>query len=296
MKHKIISLVLAVALTLTTGVGVAVAARPTNPGGGGGSGGHGDGSGGGGNSQTNTLGYDISYPQCDTTLPTDQAFGVVGVNGYNANEHNPCLQQQFAWALLSTGAVAAQEKAQLYVNTANPGQVINQINTWPTDNSNSGQASNPYGTCTGDNDAACSYEYGWSRAVFSLDWFTSNTHAVAGDYKWWLDVETGNTWQTGTTQAYKNNVADLEGEVAAFAAKGVTKVGLYSTAYQWGQITNNELGFGTLNGLDNWRPGGANIKTAQQACTADPLTPNGSVVMTQFESKGLDNDFTCSLL
>src|SRR3954470_21778159 len=76
-------------------------------------------------------GYDVSYPQCGTTLPTDQAFGIVGVNGGLATTANPCLGSQLAWAWRSSGAVTTQPKAQVYLNTANPGQIRNQVTTWP---------------------------------------------------------------------------------------------------------------------------------------------------------------------
>ena len=36
------------------------------------------------------------------------------------------------WAWESTGAVPAQPRAQLYLNTANPGEVRDQVTTWPT--------------------------------------------------------------------------------------------------------------------------------------------------------------------
>lgn len=285
MIKRFLLLVVTAAFCSVGFVSVAAAAKPA---------GHGGGTSGG--TKTNTLGYDVSYPQCGATLPTDGAFAVVGVNGTNAAQHNTCLAEQFAWAQQSSGVVTAQDKAQLYVNTANPGQVIDQMTSpWPSDNSNSGSYGNPYGTCTGTatNDAACSYEYGWGRAQFALDYFVATTGQPAANYKWWLDVETGNTWESGSTDAYANNVADLEGEVAAFTANGVSRVGLYSTAAQWSQITNGQLGYGTLNGLDNWRPGGASLRTAKQACTADPLTPNGQVVLTQFQAKGLDTDYSC---
>src|SRR4051794_31106621 len=43
-------------------------------------------------------GYDISYPQCGKKLPTDQYFGIVGVNGGTAATTNACLAEQLLWA------------------------------------------------------------------------------------------------------------------------------------------------------------------------------------------------------
>src|SRR3954452_20233505 len=97
-----------------------------------------------------TVGYDVSHPQCGQTLPAGQAFGVVGVNGGLPTTANPCLASQLPWAGRSTGAIAAQPEAQLYVNTANPGEVRELVTTWPT------TGDTPYGSCDGRNSTACS--------------------------------------------------------------------------------------------------------------------------------------------
>src|SRR4051812_39029606 len=58
-------------------------------------------SGGGSSKPTPTVeyvGYDISYPQCGKSVPTDHYFGIVGVNGGNAATANDCLANQLVWA------------------------------------------------------------------------------------------------------------------------------------------------------------------------------------------------------
>ena len=52
------------------------------------------------------IGYDVSYPQCATPLPTDGAFAVVGVNGGLAHNTHPGLGGQLAWAAGSTGVTS----------------------------------------------------------------------------------------------------------------------------------------------------------------------------------------------
>lgn len=252
---------------------------------------------GGGGKVKEPLGMDISYPQCDRRVPTDQAFGIVGVNGGNAASQNPCLAEQLVWASKSSGAVASQEIIQLYVNTANPGQVKEQMTSkWP--DANTAPVENPYGICTGANDQACSWQYGWDRGQYAADYFVAQATIAGIDanvstYKWWLDVETMNTWQTGSDEALANNTAALEGWVDFFTYN-TTRVGLYSTASQWNQIVGSTVSAtSNLNGLDNWRPGGASLATAKQACTAAPLTMGGVVVLTQFVSKNLDYDYSC---
>ncbi len=75
---------------------------------------------------TTKIGNDISWPQCGRTLPKGQAFGIVGVNGGKATTTNPCLADQLKWAAGSTGLNPNQPSTQLYVNTANPGEVLEE--------------------------------------------------------------------------------------------------------------------------------------------------------------------------
>jgi hypothetical protein len=77
------------------------------------------------------VGYDVSYPQCGTSLPGARAFAIVGVNGGLSTKANPCLASQLRWAATSNGSTS-QPTTQLYLNTANPGEVRDQVTTWPT--------------------------------------------------------------------------------------------------------------------------------------------------------------------
>lgn len=283
MIKRFIAFVMLVSVTALSAAAPALAAKPSGGGGGGGS--------------LPTYGIDISYPQCGKSVPTDQAFGIVGVNGGNAASTNGCLAAQLKWAAASSGIVTSQPKLQLYVNTANPGQVQDQMSTkWP--DANTAPVQNPYGTCTGANDQACSWQYGWDRAAYAVSYFQSQAAVGGVDanpalYTWWLDVETMNTWQTGSVSAQANNTAALEGW-AAYFTNSSAKVGLYSTASQWNSIVGSTVSStSNLNGLINWRPGGANLATAKQACTATPLTANGKVVLTQYVSKNLDYNYSC---
>jgi hypothetical protein len=241
---------------------------------------------------TSTVGYDVSYPQCGSSLPAEQAFGIVGVNGGTAVKANPCLSAQLRWAAGSSGAVAAQPKIQLYVNTANPGQVIDQVSTWPT----SGQ--NRYGTCDGSNSAACSYQYGVERAantvrsIFGPAARAAGVPAGADGYTWWLDVETGNTWQTGSTSALARNRAALEGMTDFLAGAGA-RVGVYSTSSQWRQIVGGVPSTSSLTPLPSWLAGATTLNGAISNCTNAPLT-RGPVVLAQYVYGGLDRDRSCA--
>lgn len=243
------------------------------------------------------VGMDVSWPQCNNALPTSPVFGIVGINGGTAATQNPCLASQLAWANSLSGSIASQDKVQVYVNTANPGEVIGQITTWPT--SNTAPVTNPYGICDGTNTHACSWQYGWNRGEYAVNYFQTealNAGLVStnpANYKWWLDVETGNTWQGGSTAAYERNVASLEGWVAYFTYINA-RTGIYSTATQWGQITSGAVGpTSNLNGLNSWLAGSKTLNGAKTKCTYPPLTTGGQVVLSQYVSGGYDYNHSC---
>ncbi|MEO5499173.1 MAG: hypothetical protein ABIR46_01585 [Candidatus Saccharimonadales bacterium] len=250
-------------------------------------------------SNATPLGIDVSYPQCGKTLPTNHAFGIVGVNGGLATTTNPCMAEQLKWADKALGTTS-QDKVQLYVNTANPGGL--NTGSWPKSDVDSAGVSqvNPYGVCDGRDSLGCAWMYGWNRALeddtdrFQPAANQAGLSTQAVDYVWWLDVETENTWKTTTNEfSSRSNVAVLEGMTAYFGSVNA-RVGLYSTAYQWNTIVGSSVTpDSNLKGLPNWRPGGASLKTAKDACNATPLTANGTVVLTQFVSKGLDYNYVC---
>ncbi len=251
-------------------------------------------------------GNDISWPQCGKTFPSGQAFGIVGVNGGLANKLNPCLGKygsggpatsELAWAYRSTGN-STLPKVALYVNTADPGTGVAD---WPKDNTDPSGANeapgnpnaDPFGSCDGSDSQACAWQYGWDRAVQDEIWLSTAAEQIgvasaASSYRWWLDVETANSWETGIS-GLANNVADLQGMVAAFEATGAL-VGIYSTSYQWGQITGASRA-GNLNGLGDWIPGARTQSGAKSNCSLPGFT--GTVMVTQWFGKPYDGDLAC---
>lgn len=273
---------------------------------------------------TTPTGNDFSYPQCGTTLPNTEAFGVVGVNDGLANNLNPCLgtsvsypaysQSELYWAVSTATGQTVQPRAQLYVNTADPGDIYNgkPIGDWPTSGGNA-----TYGACStttvttssgtytvGSNSPACAWQYGYDRAAQDAAWLTKkadeidakNPPVTVGDqpssYPWWLDVETGNSWQS-TSAGQQMNIADLQGMVAALQAAGATQIGVYSTSSQWGTITGGTAtsASGSLYELPNWIPGARSLSGAASNCGQRSFTA-GTVVLTQWRAK-LDGDYSC---
>lgn len=273
---------------------------------------HGGGHGGGLSGGT---GVDVSYPQCGSTLPTGQAFGIVGVNGGLANDYNSCLRSEWTYALGSAGTTK-QAKAQAYLNTGDPG---NTVADWPSP-ANPGSypdstlSDTPYGACTyasgtggpGAMSPACAYVYGYDMVVGGISdgangiiagdvsEFSSATGGSLDGQPVWLDVETGNSWLSGSA-GLAMNVADLNGMVAALRRSNTSAVvGIYSTAYQWNQITGTP-GSGTagnLWGLADWVPGASTQSGAVSNCTLGAFT-GGGLSVTQWTSRGLDYDHSC---
>jgi hypothetical protein len=269
-----------------------------------------------------TTGNDLSYPNCGTTFPASPAFGITGVNGGLANDLNPCLgpsasypsyrQSELYWAVSAATGASSQPKASLYVNTADPGNVYNGklIADWPT------SGSTPYGTCTtttvktktgsylaGQNSAACAWQYGFSKASQDVSWLAGAASAInaqsppvavpgsAAGYPWWLDVETVNTWQSGTA-GQAMNVADLQGMVAALQQAAAASVGAYSTSSQWTSVTGGTgSAGGSLAGIPDWIPGARTLSGAQGDCGLPSFTA-GRVTVTQWSGRP-DHDYAC---
>ena len=70
-------------------------------------------------------------------------------------------------------------------------------------------------------------------------------------------------------------------------------VGLYSTAYQWQTIVGNVTESSSLYTLDSWLAGALTKRGAEANCKDAPLTPGGTVTLTQYVSRGLDYDVSC---
>jgi hypothetical protein len=240
-----------------------------------------------------STGYDISWPQCNSVLPPTPGFGIVGVNDGAPFTVNRCLDRELNWARGAANPVPA-----FYLNTGNGGPIGN--GDWPSTQS-------APKVCRGANSVPCAYDYGWNAGVASyadvvqaegVDGVASpNVAAITSP--WWLDVETGNAWETkadsygpsGASAA--NDAAMLEGEAAYLQSRHVSSVGFYSTSSMWQGITGGAVP--ALNGLPVWIPGAGDIVQAQANCTLTSFT-GGRVALIQYPSHGYDGDYVCGLL
>ncbi len=236
-------------------------------------------------------GFDVSFPQCTEPLPPSPGFGVVGVNGGTTFSANQCLDRELTWANGAANATPA-----FYANTENPGPA--NASNWPTNQQTPRE-------CSGANSVACSYDYGWNAARVAFanavnaesDDGASSPTASAIAAPWWLDVETGNKWETlqygrsSATGAYDE--ASIEGMIASFENIGVASVGVYSTSQQWNVITVRTES--TFPSVPVWIPGFGSLATAEVGCDLASFT-GGRVAMIQYGSLGYDGDYACGLL
>jgi hypothetical protein len=230
------------------------------------------------------IGFDISYPQCGGPFPKDGDFRIVGVNGGRAFHANPCLgtgngPSELAWAGM---------RAELYANTGNPGPRLSS--RWPI-----GQTYPRQCTEADPDSAACAFDYGWNaardsyrtaiRAYISLGWAQPGARRTPVANRWWLDVETANSWRSDTFI----NVAALRGAVRYLESVGAASVGFYSAPHMWREITGNTEAF---TDYPTWVAGATTRAGARRRCAGDGFT-GGGVELAQFFINGFDADYRC---
>jgi hypothetical protein len=234
------------------------------------------GGGGGGGAPKPARGYDISYPQCGAAYPANPMFAIVGVNGGRVFSGNSCLVSQLAWG--------GDARAELYVNTGNPGPALSSF--WPR-----GQTTPRFCDANNPDTADCAYDYGWNAAAdsytrteqaYAARSIAANPNATA----WWLDVETSNSWRSSTAL----NVAALQGGFDYLRSRGVTRLGFYSTTVQWGTITGGTKVFAPN---PSWGAGAPSEKAAKQHCISTPGFTGGRLAMVQYPYAGFDANVRC---
>ena len=229
-----------------------------------------------------TPGRDVSFPQCQRGLPAG-SFGIVGVDGGRPFDVNACLAPEIAWA-------AAFGPPAYYVNTADPGPTMSSH--WPI-----GQLSPRVCDPSSLDSSDCSYDYGWNAATDSYV-RAATAAASAGappvsSATWWLDAETGNTWESlefGQTAPYfANDTSALTGARDYLRAQGVPAVGVYSTVAQWQQLT----GGASLGRAPVWYAGLGGPSSAAAHCASTYSFTGGPVRLTQYAKGGFDADNAC---
>ncbi|MDQ6748715.1 MAG: hypothetical protein M3010_11510 [Candidatus Dormibacteraeota bacterium] len=233
-----------------------------------------------GGTTTAVAAYDVSYPQCGVRLPSGGSTAVVGVTNGLPWSSNPCLASEYGWA------AAKPQPAQLYMNTANPETASSN---W-TARAGTGPRACSTADLSDPANPGCAYNYGWNSARDALSRATAAVGAAGATHVWWLDVETGNSWN-GSVAA---NAQDLQGSVDYLRSAGVPGVGFYSTSYQWGVITGGwQAPAGTTGAPANWIAGAGSASQAKSWCSPSYSFSGGAVRLVQYPSGSFDGDYLC---
>jgi hypothetical protein len=237
-------------------------------------------------------GHDISHPQCGAEMPDGSTFGIVGLNQGRPFSTNPCLGEQYEWAVGRPGSAA------IYVNTGNPAPRSDYY--WPRSGRRDPALCRDNSSTT---DPGCAYNYGWHAAANAMATGKKRLGRGVLGHTWWLDVETSNTWNGDGA----SNTALLQGMYDYLRSHGVAEVGLYSTGYQWKKITGGYTAATAdryraawdgqlvadfpLHEAPLWIATAAGSGTARKRC-ATSFT-GGPTTMVQFVKDGFDTNLTC---
>jgi hypothetical protein len=167
-------------------------------------------------------GYDVSWPQCQApgsaltkSLPNAPTFAVVGVNDGTIGGFNSCFSAETAWAGQGLSVYIIVQPA-------------------PTGSRAAFEMAGPKASCATSNQQCASYDWGYNYAQADLAFVGAQGLQPR---IWWLDVETAEGWGTSAA-AQAANAAVVQGALDALTGAGKT-AGIYSTWYQWGQITGS---------------------------------------------------------
>jgi hypothetical protein len=212
---------------------------------------------------TGLTGSDISYPLCGTLPAPPVVFGIVGVTAGRAFSQNGCLASEFAWAKL------AATLPSLYMNRQ-----------YPIGTTASYAMSGHYGNCSQKNKECQASNYGWNAA--------DNAYVYAGTKgatasRWWLDIETANSWSPKT--ALNDRV--IQGALDYFQNQGIT-AGIYSTKRMWTTIAGN---FQPAS-VESW-VAQTTAATAPGYCGTSGPFGTGPLALEQYVSGGQDWDYAC---
>jgi len=202
---------------------------------------------------------DASWPNCTLTLPLAET-GIVGINYGKVFTANPCLAKE----------ILNYRTPSVYVNTAYPGIAYGQkFQHSPHD-------------CSADDTSCLAYNYGYNAGLYDID-YTLRLGIVAN--RWWLDVETDNSWDNNA-QVNRKSLEGTFDAISRFA--GSDRTGFYSSPSQWNLLTGS-----WRNGYPAWMATGSADETAAMKACSDKSFTGGPIVLTQF-TPSLDQNYPCT--
>jgi LysM repeat protein len=165
-------------------------------------------------------GFDVSYPDCVRSLPSEAGFMIVGLNNGRPFTSNPCFETEYAIAK------GSQLSPSIYLNAAYAPSLVRHV----TSDCASAGAGQPL-----RRREQLAYAVGCSEAEASIAMLGGLPTAMI-----WIDIEPANTWSKHPAL----NRATIFGFVRTLAATDPRPiVGVYSGTAYWGRLTGGWSSF-----------------------------------------------------
>jgi hypothetical protein len=153
-------------------------------------------------------------------LPVARSFNIVGVNNGTIGEFNSCFGAEASWAGKNLSVYIILQAAP----GGNPPQ----------------ETKGPRSYCAPKNNNCEGYNWGYNYAKADMAFVSA---AGVSPRAWWLDIETAENWPTARRDQ-SVNAAIIQGALDAIRSAHHV-VGIYSTWYQWGEITGSYVPTGS---------------------------------------------------
>jgi hypothetical protein len=223
----------------------------------------------GGNPPSGAIGRDVGFQSCSQPLGTDVSFGVIGVNEGKPYFPSPCLALEYAWAK------SLQYRPQYYMNLANPGH---KSANWGRGGPRACDRKPKY-------DVGCAYNYGFKAAKAA--WGYVVAVGPPGRGRWWVDVETDNTWGYSKKGTAANREI-IRGALKYLRHKRHVTAGVYTQTVWWAFITGGMQ----LPNTPVWGGGAGSKRNARHNCKPVSIT-GGPALMAQWIKRGIDYNIAC---
>jgi hypothetical protein len=222
-------------------------------------------------------GVDVNADSACSTISSGSAFAVIGatVGKPFASPDAGCFQ---AAVVQAQGLAAAP---QFYLNLADPGKA--SAGHWNDGGPRACHVTHNYAV-------GCAYDYGYRAAQQAVGFASS--HGAAVGSRWWVDVETDNTWgsASGAPRHQAANVADIQGALKYLGSHHYP-AGVYTETAWWGAITGDP---GTFSHVPVWGGGAGSAKNARANCKAVSITGGPALLAQWFKTQGgIDHDVAC---